>query len=317
MPVRWPSGKRFAFTIVDDTDDARVQNVKPIYDLLAHLSFFTTKTVWPLPCPEGSPLFFAGHTMAVPEYRDFCLTLQDAGFEITWHCATMESSRRERTLEGLETFRGIFGRHPEIHINHGYNRENLYWGPSRYRTLLRVPAHLSHKGPNFEGDRPGSQYFWGDQCKKYMRFVRNFAFREINTLRSDPHTPYRLHSTPWVNWWFSASDAPDASAFKTLVNRATIDRLCAEGGVCVLATHLGKGFVRHGRVDEEVERALRYLAGLPVWVAPVSHVLEHLIQSGRGRILSHGQLFRLELRHARDRFGAALRHSPEPSRAVP
>ena len=54
-PVRFefPQGKRFAFTIVDDTDVATVANVKPLYDLLHELGFRTTKTVWPLGCPEG------------------------------------------------------------------------------------------------------------------------------------------------------------------------------------------------------------------------------------------------------------------------
>jgi hypothetical protein len=44
--VKWPNGKSFAFTIVDDTDEATVNNVKPIYDLLYELGFKTTKTVW-------------------------------------------------------------------------------------------------------------------------------------------------------------------------------------------------------------------------------------------------------------------------------
>ena len=312
QPLAFPGGRRFAFTIVDDTDDSRVDNVKPVYDLLTELSFFTTKTVWPLACPEGSRLFFAGDTIAVPEYRDFCLALQRAGFEITWHGATMESSRRERTLEGLETFRSVFGHYPAMHVNHGHNRENVYWGAARYRTPLRLPASLLRDG-SFEGEREGSAYFWGDHCLKHMRYVRNFAFREINTLRSDPHTPYRLSSTRYVNWWFSASDAPDVQAFNSLVTPAALDRLAEQGGVCILATHLGKSFCRDGRLDEAFERTMRYLATLPVWVAPASTVLDHLAQSGRGQYLTSPQLLALELRHAGDRVAAELRRRAQRS----
>lgn len=299
----YPSGKRFAFTIVDDTDDSRVENVKPIYDLLAELGFFTTKTVWPEACPEGSALFYAGHTLAVPEYRDFCVELQRSGFEITWHGATMESSTRERTVQGLETFRRIFGDYPAIHINHGHNRENLYWGTRRYRTALRLLARAyARDGDRFEGEREDSPFFWGDLCRRHMRYVRNFAFREINTLARDPWMPYRLASTPYVNAWFSASDAPDVSAFNALVHPAALDRLGEQGGVCILATHLGKGFVRQGIVDPAVERTLRYLARLPVWVAPASRVLEHLAARGGGEYLSMRRLLPLELRHAWDRL---------------
>ena len=46
--VRWPQGKSFAFTIVDDTDESTIENTKPVYDVLAGLGFRTTKTVWPL-----------------------------------------------------------------------------------------------------------------------------------------------------------------------------------------------------------------------------------------------------------------------------
>ena len=66
-----PDGKQFIFTILDDTDDATVDNVKPVYDLLDELGFRTTKTVWPLDCPEGSNLYFAAQTLQDPDYLAF------------------------------------------------------------------------------------------------------------------------------------------------------------------------------------------------------------------------------------------------------
>ena len=47
--MKWPSNKKFAFTIVDDTDNATVENIKPVYDLLHKLSICSTKTIWVYP----------------------------------------------------------------------------------------------------------------------------------------------------------------------------------------------------------------------------------------------------------------------------
>src|SRR5215472_3083500 len=69
--LSYPGGARFAFTILDDTDDATEANVAPVYALLQDLGLRTTKTVWPVACEEGSPLFHAGHTLDDPGYRAF------------------------------------------------------------------------------------------------------------------------------------------------------------------------------------------------------------------------------------------------------
>jgi hypothetical protein len=42
----WPENKDFAFTIIDDTDNATLDNIKPIYDFLLSKNIKTTKTVW-------------------------------------------------------------------------------------------------------------------------------------------------------------------------------------------------------------------------------------------------------------------------------
>jgi hypothetical protein len=274
----YPGGREFAFTILDDTDDATVANVKPLYDLLFELGLRTTKTVWPLDCPEGSANYFAGSTLNDADYLRFAHELHERGFELTWHAATMESSTRERTIRGLEVFKREFGHYPSLHCNHGENRENIYWGDKRYRNpLLRLMHRAVRRGatPEFSGDEEESAYFWGDLCRRHFRFVRGFTWYDVNTLRRDPDLVYRLAWTPYVDCWFSTSDAADVDAFKKLVTRASVDRLRAERGVCILSTHLGKGFVRDGRVDPAVEAALRYVASQLGWFAPVSEVLEH------------------------------------------
>jgi len=299
----FPLGKRFAFTILDDTDDATVENVKPVYDLLYELGYRTTKTVWPVDCPEGSREYFAGHTLSNPGYLHFCLELRARGFEITWHGATMESSTRDRTIKGLERFRDAFGHYPALHVNHAQNRENIYWGRDRYQTgAIRFFAGL-HKGDErYVGHVEGSPYFWGDLCLEHFRFTRNFTFYDINTLKADPHTPYRLDATPFVRRWFSTSDGTNVDEFARVVHRGSIDRLHREGGVCILSTHLAKGFVTDGRVDLRVADALRYMSTLPGWFVPVSEVLDYLMMTAPTESLSRPALARLELRHAVDRF---------------
>ena len=303
--LAFPDGKTFAFTMLDDTDDATVANARPVYDLLYSLGFRTTKTVWMADCPEGSRIFFAAETMADPHYRDWVRELHARGFEVAWHSATMESSPRERTEEALEAFYHEFGRYPAVHCNHGQNRENLYWGSNRYRhALWRFLARVasSPRGPVYDGDDERSPYFWGDLCRRHIRFVRNLTFAELDVRANDPHTPYRLPDTPWVSYWFSTADAPDVAAFRRLVTRRHIDRLRNAGGVCILSTHFGKGFANGGRVDPDVEAVLRYLADQPGWFAPVSAVLEHLLAHGGGTTPSRGDLFRLEARHVLGRL---------------
>ena len=164
----YPGGKRFAFTIIDDTDVATVANIRPVYRLLEDLGMRVTKTVWPLSCPEGSKNFQSSETLEDPDYCAFVVDLQQRGFEVTWHGATMESSTRERTVRALEGFRKVFGTYPRVHVNHAYNRENLYWGASRIdvRLLKGVYGRLDEVPPNhYLGHVEGSPFWWGDLCR--------------------------------------------------------------------------------------------------------------------------------------------------------
>jgi hypothetical protein len=300
----YPGGREFAFTILDDTDDSTVANVKPIYDLLFEHGLRTTKTVWPLDCPEGSKDYFAGSTLADPDYRSFAHELHERGFELTWHAATMESSTRERTVRGLEVFKREFGHYPTLHCNHGENRENIYWGAKRYRNpLLRLLHRAGRRGAalHFSGDEEGSDYFWGDLCRQHFRFVRGFTWHAVNTLSRDPDLVYRLSWTPYVDCWFSTSDAADVRAFNRLLTRPSVDRLRAGRGVCILSTHLGKGFVRDGRVDPAVADTLRYVASQPGWFAPVSAILEHFRGAAKRLERPYRRHAWYEIRHVLDR----------------
>ena len=43
--IVWPQGKKFAFTIFDDTDLSKPGNYEVVYDFLRDLGFKTTKSV--------------------------------------------------------------------------------------------------------------------------------------------------------------------------------------------------------------------------------------------------------------------------------
>lgn len=310
--MKFPDGRRFAFTILDDTDDSTLENVRPIYERLRSLGLRTTKTVWPMDCPEGSRNYFAADTLQRPEYLAFVKELVRDGFELASHGATMEGSVRERTEAGLVFLEREFGHLPRLHANHGENMENLRWGFERFQSpLVRPLVRLLGRHPRdrFTGERRDSPYYWGDLFTRHFDYLRNFTFHDLDVLEHDPAMPYRLASTPEVRGWFSTTDVPDVGAFKRLVKRETLDALETRGGVCILSTHLGKGFVKDGRVDPQVDAMLEYVASKPGWFVPVSTLLDHL-RAERGdhdTPLGALALARLELRFLLSELRARLR----------
>lgn len=312
-PGRYPGGARFAFTIFDDTDDATEANVAPVYDLLARLGMRTTKTVWPVACPEGSSKFFAGHTMEDPGYSDFIRRLAGQGFEIAFHGATMESSRRERIVAALDRFHDTFGGWPRSYANHAQNRENLYWGVGRVDFApVRWFYGLTNREPRgwYQGHIEGSPWYWGDLLRQRIEYMRNLTYDEVNLLRINPSLPYRDPRRPLAPWWFSATDAEDAAAFNRILDEAGQDRLEAEGGVCIVATHLGKRFTKDGKVNPRTEQLLRRLAAKGGWFPPVSDLLDWLRQARGDGSLPAGEWRRMQVRWALDLVRRRLNPPP-------
>ena len=293
----YPGGARFAFTIIDDTDVATRDNVEPLYDLFHRLGLGATKTVWPLACPEGSKNFGTSETLEDPEYLDFVRDLLRKGFEVTWHGATMESSSRERTLRGFERFRELLGFYPEIHVNHAMNRENLYWGPKRVdlgALQWAFNLHSSRPGDYYQGEVEDSEYWWGDLAQKHIRYARNLTFNDINTLRCNPSMPYWDPNRPLVPRWFSGTHAEGIDEFNALLASRNQDKLEAERGVCILATHLGKGFTIDGRVNSQTRRRLEELAARPGWFPNAGELLRWLESQRTATELPTWEWFRMQ-----------------------
>lgn len=315
----FPGGKRFAFTVLDDTDVSTLANVKPIYDLIERLGFRTTKTVWPVQCPEGSRDFSSSETLDDPGYRAFAIDLKRRGFELTWHGATMESSSRARTIAGLQRFRDTFDAYPRIHVNHALNRENVYWGTGRLdsRLLRGVIRRVTGKpAAYYKGLDEGSTYFWGDFCAEHMMYGRNLTTNDINTARFNPSMPYRDPARPAIRWWFSASDAEGVEEFNDLIHPRNQERLEREGGFCIVATHFGKGFVRDGVVNAVTQARLQELSQRTGWFPTTGVLLDWLrvrreAEDGGDGFLPLHEWRRMQWRYAVDLATRKLRHPAE------
>jgi len=146
--------------------------------------------------------------------------------------------------------------------------------------------------------------------------VRNLTFQELNVLRVNPSMPYRDPRRPLVPWWFSASDAEDADEFVDLLRPSRIDRLERDGGVCIVATHLGKGYVVDGQVRPDVRRCLENIAARRGWFVPVGELLDWLRGQRQTDTLPVSEWRAMQWRWARDLLLRRLRRAGTDNRAV-
>jgi hypothetical protein len=304
QPIVFPHGKRFAFSIVDDTDMTTLERIRPIYAMLEQYGLRTTKTVWVYESSEPQHPPNRGESLANPEYRQFVLELQKKGFEIALHGVRGGSSSREDTDRGLRDFKTIIGGYPRLHVNHSLNKENLYWGRHLFAFApVRSVAAMGLRH-DFEGHDPQSQYFWGDIAKERIKYVRRYTFDDINLLNVNPSFPYRLKDKPYVNYWFPTANGDRVVEFDELLKPENVERLSREGGVCLVYAHLGSGsFNKNGTVDPRFERRIRELVKHDGWFVPASDILDYLTQqpSWTGALSFREQL-RLDLKYVTGHF---------------
>lgn len=301
--IKYPNAKTFAFTILDDTDVATTEKIKPIYRLLEELGMHTTKTVWPMSCPEGSKNFSNSDTLENEEYKAFIADLQKRGFEIALHGATMESSKRERTLAGLQRFKKVFTTTPSVYANHALNRENLYWGSQRFdNALLKFLYRKLTYSPDtyYQGNIPTSPYWWGDLCKANIKYVRNLTFNELNMLRINPSMPYKDPKRPYVDCWFSTSDAEDCKIFNHLLRSGNQEKLERESGICIISTHFGKEFTTNGQINPLTRKLLEELAMRNGWFPTVGELLNWLKSQHNDNNLPAFEWYRMQFQWAFD-----------------
>ncbi|MEW5875056.1 MAG: hypothetical protein AB1752_07755 [Candidatus Zixiibacteriota bacterium] len=301
--INWPDGKRFAFTVFDDTDLATKRNVTEVYELLYELGFRTTKSVWPLAGPGDARL--SGDTCSDQQYLNWVLDLQQKGFEIGFHGATYHTSDRGQTRAGFLEFAHRFGPSPVTMAAHSMNAENIYWGADRLtgmnRCIYNCLTRFQRRG-KFRGHVPTDPLFWGDICEEHVKYHRNFVFADINTIRMCPMMPYHDTKRPHVRYWFASSDGHDLPTYNRLLSQRNVERLASEGGACIVYTHFGAGFWTADGVDQMFERSMRTLAKLDGWFVPVGVLLDFLIEQGAGRNIKDAERARLERRWLIDKL---------------
>jgi hypothetical protein len=276
----WPNGKDFAFTIFDDTDFQTVHNGAPIYALLADLGFRTTKSVWPIRGHRTPTV--GGATCEEERYLKWVLSLQDQGFEIGLHNVTYHTSTRSDTVRGFDAFRRLFGHDPYSMANHTDCHEAMYWGNYRLSGLNADVYNLLHRNRYkdvFQGHVERSALFWGDVCKQKVKYMRNFVFRNINTLKMCPFMPYHDPERPYVNYWFASSEGPTVTSFNSMLKEDNQDRLQRERGACIMYTHFACGFIERGHINQRFKMLMERLSKMNGWFVPVSTLLDFILQS--------------------------------------
>jgi hypothetical protein len=114
--LQWPEGKRFAFTVFDDSDLTTLENGPPVYDFLRDQGFLTAKSVRPI---AGDPTpSIGGSTCDDPAYLAWVERLQREGFEIALNNVTYHSSERKGIVRGMDAFRDHFSADARCHANH-------------------------------------------------------------------------------------------------------------------------------------------------------------------------------------------------------
>lgn len=281
MKVSWPFGHKFTFTIFDDSDWATIENIKPVYDLLTSLNMRTTKSVWVFR-GKGSAIN-EGMTCEDNGYLKWLFSLQKKDFEIGLHNVAPTTSNRDFIYRGLDRFQELFGRRQIAHCNHVGCQDSIYWGDIRLSGWRRLLYNLMTKGQRkgiSKGHLVGDSLFWGDLCQERVRYVRNFVFDDLNSLKMCPEMPYHDPTKPFVNFWYASADGGGVKEFLANFTYENIDRLVEEGGACIAYVHFAGNFAQNGKVDPEIRRRLEYISSQDGWFAPVSEVLDYLSEGG-------------------------------------
>lgn len=301
--IEWPDGKRFAFTVFDDTDNATVERVGPVYDFLESLGLCATKSVWPLK-GEGTPTV-GGTTCEEPDYLAWTQGLQARGFEIGYHGASYVTSPRERVIVAIERFREFYGHYPLSMANHTGCAESIYWGTDRITGVNRLWYNLLtrfKRNGTFRGHREGDPLFWGDVCKAKVRYVRNFTFTDIDTLAACPMMPYHDPKRPYVNHWFASSEGSDVNAFNRCLSEPNMDRLEEQGGACIMYVHFASGFADGGELNPRFKSLMERLARKDGWFVSVTTLLDYLREQHGSSVITERQRQGLERRWLRSKL---------------
>ncbi len=304
--IIWPGGKRFAFTVFDDTDHATVDRISSVYSLLSDCGMTTTKSVWPLR-GRNTPRI-GGSTCEDSDYLRWLLDLKEQGFEIALHNVAPSTSRREDVIRGLDRFKELFGHDPACFANHAGCDENIYWGAHRFSGLNRelysiyLLLRRSRAPVIGRGHVEGDPLFWGDLCKAKIKYVRDFVFSGINTLEKCPFMPYVDPQRPLVNYWFASSDGPNVYTFNECISEEAQDLLEERCGLCIMYTHFAEGFQQDGQLEPRFRELMIRLSKKNGWFVPVQQILDYMLSFRGAHVLTSMERTKLERHWIVDRL---------------
>lgn len=299
---RWPDNKKFAFSIFDDTDCTTLQNAPIVYDSLRRYNIRITKSVWMFDGEiRDDNKHIIGETCQNNIYLKWVLKLKEEGHEIAYHGTSFSASKRERIIEGLETFKSLFGEYPKILTQHNDTipSESIYWGVNRVsginRMVYKIIMFITRKPRNiYHGESIESPFYWGDICKERIKYVRNFTYSNINTLRDCPMMPYYDPKRPFVNFWFASTEGANVNSFNACLSEENQNKLENEGGACIMYTHFGKDFVENGSLNSQFQSLIAKIADRDGWFVPVSDILDYLLDKKGNAIISNAERAILE-----------------------
>jgi hypothetical protein len=229
------------------------------------------------------------------------LGLKREGFEIALHNVTHHTSTRQQTAQGIETFYRLFGHYPYSTANHSGCLESIYWQNARVSGAQRLLYNilnwrLNGQGSVSQGHIECSPLFWGDLCREKIKYVRNFVFGDINTLRACPAMPYFDPDRPYVNNWFASSEGASVDSFNAMLSERNQDKLMREKGACIMYTHFAKGFVVDGKINDRFVVLMERISRMNGWFVPVHTLLDFLLQVKGDHVITSAARNKLERR---------------------
>ena len=295
-------------SIIDDTDDATLENVEPIYAFLIEHGITSTKTVWVYPPKDRNS---RGDSLQRVEYLRFIRELHSHGFEIALHGVGSGDYQRNDVIRGLKEFEDKLGFTPTIHVNHSYNRDSIYGGYKRFNAPIRqfIPLLYPQYGKAFGGDDKDSEYFWGDLHKNYITYIRNHELRNVDTLAADPSTPYvDPNRQQYANYWFSCTFAPNQDVFARAFTNKRLQKLSKCNGTSIISTHLGYYNI-NGNIDNRFKTIIQDLCYRhSARFLPVTSLLNQRAEERRANgnqaypVISRFAKLRLEVLHLATRI---------------
>lgn len=298
--ITWPDGKTFAFTIFDDPDLDTVETTTTMYSFLADIGLRTTKAVWPVRGTSTPKI--GGATCEDAPYLERILDLHKQGFEIALHNVTYHTSTREETARGMEVFYRLFGHYPFSMANHSGCQESIYWGSERLSGLRRLiynALNIRRRGEQhelFQGHIEGAPLFWGDICHEKIKYVRNFVYGDINTLKACPVMPYHDPARPFVRYWYASSEGANVDSFNATVSEDNQDRLANEGGACIMYTHFAYRFLENGIINGRFRKLMERLSRMNGWFVPMSTLLDYILLTRGDHVITQSERKALESR---------------------